>query len=146
MSYRDGAGPLPRDRSILVVGLNGKVYGIDRATGELRWRNDLKGGGFGEVFLAVDYGVIVASAGGAMMYCLDYLTGQERWRAATQASGRATILIEPDHIVCAKGGYVDAYTVEGRRLWSQPLSGAGVGRVALGYPGNVVQADDPGTE
>ncbi len=146
MDYRAAPETSAPDRSLLVVGLAGNVYAIDRATGELRWHNELKGGGYGEVAIAVDYGVVIASAGSAMVFCLDYLSGAVRWKHATQSPGRATILIEPDQIVCAKGGYVDCFTPDGNQLWGQPLRGAGAARVALGYPGNVVQADDPGRE
>jgi hypothetical protein len=146
MDYRANAAEPQPDRSVLVVGLSGHVYGIARATGELLWANNLRGGGFGEVFIAVGYGVVIASAGGAALYCIDYLTGNDRWAVATQASGRATIVIEPDQIVCAKGGYIDCFSPDGNKLWSQPLKGAGVGRIALGYPGNIAQADDPGSE
>jgi len=34
MDYRQNAAPLERDRSILVVGLNGRPFGLDRASGE----------------------------------------------------------------------------------------------------------------
>ncbi len=145
MDYRSAPTTPEPDRSLLVVGLKGKVYALDRATGDVRWQNDLPDGGRGEVALAVGYGVVIVSAFGSRIFCLDYLTGAERWSQSTQAGGRATVLIEPDQIVCAKGGYVDCYTPDGRSLWAQPLQGAGLGRVALGYPGNVVQADDPGS-
>jgi hypothetical protein len=81
-----------------------------------------------------------------IVYCLDCLIGVERWRQPTHSSGSETIVIEPDHIVCAKGGYVDCFAPSGAPLWSQPLSGYGLGRSALGYPGNVAQADDRGEQ
>jgi hypothetical protein len=144
MDYRANAAPLPPDRSILVVALSGHVYGIDRTTGDIRWHNGLAGGGTDEVFLAIGYGVVVVSAFGSRLFCLDYLTGQTRWEHTTHTTGRATILLEPDQIVCAKGGYVDCFSPEGRLLWQQPLKGAGLDCMALGYPGNVAQADDEG--
>jgi hypothetical protein len=146
MDYRTSAETLQPDRSILVVGTRGTLFGLDRMTGAVVWSNGLPGGGFGEVFMAVGYGVVIASAHAGVLYCLDYLTGVERWRQNTTTSGRATILIEPEQIVCAKSGYLDCYAPDGRPLWSQSLDGAGFGRVALGYPGNVAQADDPGKE
>ena len=88
--------------------------------------------------------VVVASADTDSIVCLDYLTGELRWAQRTHSAGRATILIEPEQIVCAKAGYVDCYTPDGQRRWRQPLTGHGVGRVALGYPGNVAQADERG--
>src|SRR5882757_875619 len=118
MTYRNAPPIMEPDRSMLVVGLNGHVYGVDRATGQLRWDNNLPGGGTSEVAIAVGYGVVIASAHGPRIYCLDYLTGQERWHADTQARGRATILIEEDHIVVAKGGYLDAYAPDGTAQWS----------------------------
>jgi outer membrane protein assembly factor BamB len=144
--YRDNAAPLPEDRSILVVAQNGRVYGVDRVTGAVRWENNLDGGGYGEVFLCVGYGVVVVSAFGSKLFCLAYLTGTTRWEQRTSASGRAAIVIEPDQIVCAKGGYIDCFAPDGQKLWEQPLSGAGTGRGALGYPANVAQADDRGNE
>jgi outer membrane protein assembly factor BamB len=140
--YRSTDAPLTPDRSILVVALHGRVHGIDRDTGEIRWLNDLGGWhSTGHVSLAVGYGVVVAAAETGGIHCLEYLTGKTRWQEETQASGRATVLIEPDHIVCVKAGYVDAYTPSGKRIWQQPLRGAGTGTAAVGYPGNVVQAD-----
>lgn len=145
MTYRDNAvGPEP-DRSILVVGLNARVFGIDRMTGALRWEQQL-GQYPQEVAIAVGFGVVVASSSGKALHCLDYLTGAPRWSVETTNTGRATILIEPDHIVCMKAGYVDCFSPAGQLLWQQPLKGKGIGRGALGYPGNVVQADDTGNE
>jgi outer membrane protein assembly factor BamB len=146
MEYRNNAAPLAPDRSVLVVGLRGLVYGLDRVTGAVRWRNSLPEGGLGEVFIAVGFGVVVASARGANLHCLSYLTGETRWVQPTQAMGRATIVIEAAQIVCAKGGYIDCFAPDGTTMWSQPLKGAGLGRMALGFPGNVAQADDVGSQ
>src|ERR1700733_12201096 len=142
MAYRTSETTLQPDRSVLVIALHGRVHGIDRGSGEIRWTNDLGGwGSTGHVALAVAYGVVVAAAETGGVFCLEYLTGKTRWNEDTQSSGRATVLIESDHIVCAKVGYIDAYTPQGQRLWQQPLRGAGTGTAALGYPDNVVQAD-----
>jgi len=146
MPYREGEALVEADRSILVVGISGHVLGLERATGAIRWRNNLKGGGSAEVFLGFRFGVLVVSAAGDAVFRLDYQTGATLWSAETQASGRASIVIEPDLIVVAKGGYLDAFDHDGRKLWGQPLSGMGTGRVALGFPGNVAQADDPGSQ
>ena len=125
--YRTAEPPLQPDRSILVVALHGRVHGVDRATGNIRWVNELGGwASTGHVSLAVAYGVIVAAPESGGIHYLDYLTGNTRWQAGTQATGgRASVVIEPDHIVCVKAGYVDAYAPDGRLLWQQPLDGAG---------------------
>jgi outer membrane protein assembly factor BamB len=142
VDYRQNAAPLERDRSILVIGLSGRVFGIDRQTGVLRWNVELMSGG--EISIAVDYGVVIASSLGPAIHCLDYLTGARRWSAQTTATGRASLLIEPDQIVCVKDGYVDCFSPAGQPIWRQPLQGQGTGRAAVGYPGNVVQADEAG--
>ena len=144
MVYRD---PIDPDRAILVVGINGMVYGLDRVTGATRWSNVLSYGGHGEVFVAWRHDVLVVSADANQVYRLDPLTGDTRWRAPTSGEGRATIVIEPDCIVVGKGSRIDCFDLDGHRLWSRAVSGGGKGhwRAALGFPGNVAQADEPGS-
>jgi len=146
MAYREGEALVEADRSTLVVGLGGNVVGLDRATGAVRWKNVLSGGGLEEVFIALRYGVLAVSAGGKGVYRLDYATGATLWRSETTAPGRATILVELDLIIVAKGGYLDTFGHDGLPRWSQPLEGMGIGRVALALPGNIAQADDPGSQ
>ena len=140
MEYRT-SGALDPDRSVLVIGINGVVLGVDRASGTPRWRTDLASEG-GSVFLAVGYGVVIASSLGATLYCLDFLTGVVRWRRPTRSRGRASILIEPDHIICAKGSIVECVGPRGESMWELEVREGGFQRTALGYPGNVTQADD----
>lgn len=142
MAYREQELPPEADRSILLVGLNGVVVGLDRETGTKRWENQLPGGGTGTVFIAQRYGLLIVSASRERVYRLDYRTGKTVWTKNTSSAGRATIVVESDLIVVAKGGYVDAFDHDGAALWRQPLRGKGLGRVALGFPGNLAQADD----
>jgi outer membrane protein assembly factor BamB len=144
--YRESSGPAEADRSILVVGIDGFLFGIDRASGEQRWENELPGGGHGEVFVALRYGVLAVSAGDDLLFRIDYATGKTLWSVRTRGTGRATILVEPDLIVVGKGGYLNAYDHRGKPLWLQELKGRGLGRLALGFPGNVAQSDDAGSE
>jgi outer membrane protein assembly factor BamB len=146
MDYRENASPPEPDRSIVVVALDGAVYGLARDTGEVVWSNNLPGGSYKEVFIAIGYGVVVASAVGNKIFCLDYLTGATRWEHETTSSGRASIIIEPDCIVCVKRGYVDCFAPDGSVRWQQGMKGAGMGSAAIGLPGNVAQGDDVGRE
>jgi outer membrane protein assembly factor BamB len=131
---------------VLVIGIHGQVLGVDAASGEIRWQDGLKGGGYGEVALAISETHVVASALHGKVFCFRYPTGEPLWEASTSAMGRATIVIEGELVFVAKNGEVDCFSLDGRRLWSQPLKGKSVGRIALGFPGNVVQADDRGSE
>ncbi len=131
---------------ILVVAIDGRVVGLDRETGVELWGNTLPGGSGGEVYLVVDSTRVFASALGSRLFCLDYLTGNTVWEVDCR-SGRASIVVDGDLVVLAKEGHVDCYDrATGRHLWNNPLRGLGYGRIALGFPGNVAQADDPGRE
>jgi outer membrane protein assembly factor BamB len=144
--YRESPGPAEADRSILVVGIDSYLIGIDRKTGEQRWENPLVIGGAGEVYIALRYGALVVSAFDAVVLRVDYQTGETLWERPTRDTGRATILVEPDLIVVGKGGYLNAYDHHGKPLWFQELRGRGLGRLALAFPGNLAQADEAGLE
>lgn len=135
--YRQQPPPPEVDRSLLIVGLAGRVIALERASGHLRWRNDLLGGGGGDVKVAIRYGALIVSALGAVVYRLDYQSGRTLWQSQTRATGPTTLLIESDGITVAKAGYVECFAHDGKRLWQQPLSGLGTGTTSLGYPGNV---------
>jgi outer membrane protein assembly factor BamB len=127
-----------------VFALGGRVGGMDRSTGEVRWLKEF--GDSEEVFLVVTDDVVLASSEEPILWCLDYLTGRTLWHAPTTGKGRATIVLDRDQIVVAKAGYVNCFDRTGKHLWSNLLKGYGIGRVALGFPGNVAQADDLGKQ
>jgi outer membrane protein assembly factor BamB len=137
---------MAEDHTLLLVALGGKLVALDHATGAIRWEDGLKGGGYGEVALASAHGRVVASALSAKVFCYRYSTGEELWTATTSSMGRASIVIEGDKIFVSKGGEVDCFSLEGAKLWTQALEGKGVGTAAIGFPGNIVQGDDRGTE
>jgi outer membrane protein assembly factor BamB len=133
MPYRETEGA-----SILVVGLNGVVVGLDKQSGEILWKNELKGGGVGQVALELIGGRVLASAEGDKLFCLDYQTGSIVWEAkTTHAGGEAlstVILVRGDRIFISKWGYTDCFSWEGTKLWSQELKGLGVGIATLKIP------------
>jgi outer membrane protein assembly factor BamB len=130
------------DRSLLVVGAHGHVYAFDRQSGEVRWHNSLSGGGTEAVALAIGFGVVIASGSHGKIFCLDYQTGNERWSAAPEGTGRASLLLEADQVVCAKGGTIHAFGhATGSLLWKATVAGSEA-VCAIGYPGNVQQADE----
>jgi outer membrane protein assembly factor BamB len=134
-AYRSSATP------ILVAALNGSVFGIDASTGETVWSNPLDGAGFGVVEIAIERDVVLACPTSSFVFCLDYATGELRWRSATSGlHGRATLLVDGDRVVVAKGGGLDGFQLAtGERLWN--VKNLGTGSVALGVPGRVRQAD-----
>jgi outer membrane protein assembly factor BamB len=130
---------------ILVVAFNGKVFGVQRATGAPAWQFRFPHAAIVE--LHFERGLVVACSY-AQVAVLDALTGQVRGNfALAGAQGlRPTIVIDHGHIFVSGAGEVSCYTFEGACLWKQPFKGEGFGVMALGFPGNVRQADDPGSK
>jgi outer membrane protein assembly factor BamB len=133
VAYRD-----TEEATILLVGLNGVVIGLDKKSGEILWKNELKGGGIGRVVLEFAQGRIFASAEGDKLFCIDYHTGSTLWEAKTTHSGGealgTTILVHEECIFVSKWGYIDCFSWDGTKLWAQELKGLGVGRAMLKIP------------
>jgi outer membrane protein assembly factor BamB len=128
---------------ILVVGVSGRVLGLDRASGDVVWRVPLRDAAREEVFLTVTTDTVYASAHAPHVFAFDYQTGILRWTADTTCAGRASIVISGGDVFVAKGGTIDCFGLDGARRWSQRMDPEDA-RTALGFPGNVVQADDTG--
>ena len=129
------------DRSVILVGLNGHLAGLDVATGQVLWKNALRGGLDGEVEIATWGNYVFASATGPKLFAVDYHSGEEVWTVPTSGTGRAVLVVEENMVMVAKEGTIDCYDFGGQRLWSQALRGLGVGNIAIGLPGNIRQAD-----
>jgi outer membrane protein assembly factor BamB len=71
--------------------------------------------------------------------CVEYLTGTVRWKV--EADGD-TLLVDDGMAFVGSSGTVACYsTVDGSRLWKDEYEGLGMSAVALGVPGNVLQAE-----
>ncbi len=67
-----------RTEDMVFVGLNGRVFALDRDSGETLWQwNATKSGG-PYMTLLPDGDRLIVSAGG-YIYCLDPATGREHW-------------------------------------------------------------------
>lgn len=137
--YRDAAS------SVLVTAFTGKVFGIDRTTGEIRWKVELDK--FSVVELAITEQVVIALAGRLLVF-IEYPSGTvrkriERTDEAASSAGRPVLLVAGDHLFIGNDyGQLACYTLDGAVVWAQPFKGEGYGEVALGFPGHVRQADD----
>jgi outer membrane protein assembly factor BamB len=130
---------------LVVVGMNGKLRALHRATGEEAWQNPLKGGGLGEVALLVANGHVFASTSqGTTLHCLDHETGEERWRRACTTYGSTTLVWVEDRIIAAKGGYIESFDIQGKKLWGNSLSGMGTGTATVAVRGTVAYGTAPG--
>lgn len=125
----------------LVVGLGGRVLGIDPMTGAELWRNEMLHGGLEYVAIAVFDECVVASASAARVFYIDRKTGETIWSEKTTGIGRASLIKEGSQIFICKGGHLDCFSETGNVLWSQDLRKVGKSGAALGFTDNVVQAD-----
>jgi len=140
--YRDSAA---EDRSILVVGLNSRVFGVDPASGRRVWEHLLDSTPAGEVELLVHGGRVFAT-NGRVLACLEYPSGRlvgTRHLPGT-FKGRPTMLLEAGRLFVGTRGELTCYDMDGHELWHDGFPGKGVGSMSLGFPDNVRQADDAG--
>ena len=139
--YRDA------ETAVLVIAFNGRIFGLDPATGQQRWAYDI-GNDFArnEVELLISTSRIYACDGRSLV-CLEYPSG--RWLGSTplppRGQGRPTMVLQGDRLYVATRGVVTCFDDGGKMVWHEPFGGSGYGSVALGFPGNVRQADDAGT-
>lgn len=140
MAYRAPAS----SPSIMVVAFNTHIIGVDPASGRRVWYwTPLPAIAVGTWRIAIVDGSVLA-ASGTLVSCLAYETGRERWRTESPVAA-STLLVDGDRFFLAGSGTLAAFAREtGKLLWHEPFRGHGHGPVALGVPGNVVQADESG--
>lgn len=116
-------GPLfVGEELVLVAGINGRVYALERQTGTLRWES-AGSGRYSAGVVVLDGTVIVASSVGSVEG-FDLATGTRRWQSPPASSVQATITLGGNSVLVAVGT-LTAYDTDGRTLWQH--GGAGFG-------------------
>lgn len=144
--YRHDSAP---DRSLLIVAFGGKVFGLERMTGELRWKTVLDEWDGSVVELAVGDDLVIAVSTARLAF-LRYGTGEllknvDRSRHE-KGRARSVAVIDGQYIYLGSAGSAACYSLNGDFVWQQYFSGEGTAEAALGFPGNVRQADDRGAK
>ncbi len=144
--YRTDATP---DRSLLIVAFGGKVFAVDRFTGEQRWKTKLDDWDASVVELAIGPEVLIAVSS-KRLAILRYASG-ELVKSVDRSQhergiGRTVALIDGNFLYLGRYGSAACYTLAGEFVWEQYFSGEGQCEAALGFPGNVRQADDRGAK
>jgi len=134
VSYR-----APPVRGPLVVSFNGRIFGLDRDTGAIRWERELEPGAQAIRFQVVEDRIYTATSVHAL--CLDYQSGEEIWSVARRHYGTGMILVQGDRMFVATNGEVECISTDGELVWDNGFSGKGYGAIALGLPGVAVQED-----
>jgi len=142
MSYRDDAR---EDRSVVVFGLEGRVFGLDRDDGTKRFEHDV---GHGEVEVLIGSDRIFAHCAWGKLHCFHYPTGAPLGSAMLPGNydGRPTMLLDGDRLYICTGGEVTCVGLDGAVLWHEPMHGKGVGSMSIAVPGRARQADDIGSK
>lgn len=139
--YRQDA---PADRPILVTAFNRRLFGIDRATGEIRW-SVIREIGDDQIYeIAID-GDIVIAASSTQIGFVDYLSGKVHAIVPIGGDARRPLMVvDGGFLYITTTGQLTCFTTRGQLVWNQPFKGHGYGPMALGLPGNIRQADDNG--
>jgi outer membrane protein assembly factor BamB len=133
------------DRSILVVAFTRKLFGLDPRNGSVVWENAIQGHGEIEVIIAHER---VFAITWSHLHAFHYPSGRPLGEVALPGryKGRPSVVLERGFLYVAGSGEVTCFDLDGRVIWLQPFTGKGVGRISLGFPGNVRQADDVGSQ
>ena len=136
MDSLDQAGTEP----ILVMTIGGTILGIDPRTGDVSWAHELSAVQAPTALVVTATRIFACNP--PRLVCLEYPTGAKRWSASVARGSCPTILLVGELLYVSSAlGHLECFTVEGQPLWHTPLKGRGTGGVALGMPGNVMQAD-----
>lgn len=140
--YRDDG---TEDRSVLVVAFNRRVFGLRPVDGAVLWEHAMEAPGEIELVLAHERVFAVTSF---HLEVFRYPTGERLARVALPGKyrGRPSVVLERGRLYVGAGGEVTCFDLDGQVVWLQSFVGKGLARVSLGFPGNVRQSDDPGTQ
>jgi outer membrane protein assembly factor BamB len=132
---------------LICAAFGGKMFGVDRDTGQIRWNVD-----FSEWNSAIVELVLTPERAFAFsphyFVIVNRRTGEviRKIHRKDEAVGqRPVVLHDRDRFFIGGMGAVACYSSDGEFLWQQPFKGKGYGEMALGVPGNVRQADDRGS-
>lgn len=129
---------------ILVSAFRNRLFGLDTASGQIRWEVSV-GKTPSEVEIAIEDGVVIAAVADGIAF-VDYRNGDVLAMVPLQVTykRRPTMLVSNGLLFVGTDGEVSCFTIRGQPVWMQSFSGKGLGSVALGVPGAVRQADAEG--
>ena len=136
--YRESA---KEDRSVLVVGMAGVVFGYQAHTGVPLWQSRVNDYGQ-EVELAIEAGRVLAVSG-RKLTALDYKSGEIL--GSVELPGpfgvRPVLCLEGGRAYVALGKTLCCLSMEGELVWQRMLETGRFSSPSLGFPGNIRQAD-----
>lgn len=127
---------------LLIVAFPDIIVGVDPRTGQRVWVYRDTSIQAPVARIAIGTQVVIIGAG-TVLTSLQYSTGAVLWRIETKIPVD-TMLVRPDAIYIASTGEVACYSHSGQFMWHDGYRGFGDGRIALGFPGHVADADVDG--
>lgn len=118
--------PLVTEDSVLVAVVEGTLYSLDRATGQLRWRYRPHGFHIAGPVMAggvAYFSPVVNEPEAAFVYALDASSGRLMWRAGLPATTHTRLAVHRDSLYAAApngGGLLALDRHTGARLWWRP--------------------------
>jgi outer membrane protein assembly factor BamB len=132
---------VPVSAPLLVAVVGGQVLGIALDSGQVMWQYAMKNPHTCPRLHVTENHVFVA---GSMIACLDYLTGAVYWaiEAPNTHVHAGTMLVQDGRLLITIDDQLICYSItDGSFLWGGELPAKGWDAIALGVPGNIVQAD-----
>ncbi|MBV6458177.1 MAG: Outer membrane protein assembly factor BamB [Fimbriimonadaceae bacterium] len=122
-SVTPGGMPVVQGESVFVA-VGSRIYCIDRATGNQKWRypaGEPLDGAFRHGLIASD-GTVVAAADNRTAYAVDMATGQGKWQVSLPATPRAMPVIAGGAVVIALAddSLISIGIADGKPLWANP--------------------------
>ncbi|HKG91199.1 MAG TPA: PQQ-binding-like beta-propeller repeat protein [Gemmatimonadaceae bacterium] len=139
------SSPTVAGDAVYIGARDGVLYALDRATGELRWRNDHKMSWVNST-PAVDGGMVYAGSSDArFVQGVDAATGQERWRSPATGIVWASPAVDDARVYVGDGaGVMFAFDkATGKEAWRYRVGGALFSSPAL-HEGRLYFGSDDG--
>jgi tripartite motif-containing protein 71 len=125
-----GGGPTVHQGIVVLVDVDGRLYGVDAQTGEQRWVDE---GSFNGAPVAQD-GLILTGGFDGYLRAIDIATGQERWSYLIEAGGEAKNPAVGDGIVYS-GSIANGFTAvdlqTGALIWNAETDGIETGTAVV---------------
>ncbi|MFO0597153.1 MAG: hypothetical protein U0228_17700 [Myxococcaceae bacterium] len=134
---------------LLITAFGGKVFGVDRHTGAIAWRFAFSeyNGSTVELFFPTPDRVLAVTSN--YLGVLERATGaviKQLERKDKAANHRPVAILDGRQLIIGSQGTLACYSLDLELQWDQQFKGEGTAPTALGFPGNVRQADDRGAK
>ncbi|MCA9622796.1 MAG: PQQ-binding-like beta-propeller repeat protein [Myxococcales bacterium] len=120
------------DQPLLIAAFNGRIFGLDPASGSIVWEFELPEGRFPVHIAVADDRVFAAALD--KLHCLDAKTGARQWDTALAFQGVSEVRVMGHALLVVSNGELECFSLTGEALWQNGFVGKGWGVISLGGP------------